>query len=88
MQSISFENITIFINKTNVKNLNLRINGQGEVHLSAPYFTSNKRINKFLEDRKTWLKKAYKSTNDKLKKQQEMYLLPDKNYESGDYIYL
>lgn len=53
-----------------VKNINLRITSDGEVHISLPRGVSKERLLSFLEEKENWIKESRKKILDR-KKQRE-----------------
>lgn len=66
----------------------MRVTRDGEVRVSAPLLMSDKKIKKFLNEHKSWLVKAYSKTVVKTKAEQKHSILPNKEYATGDKIYV
>lgn len=69
VERIVIENIAISFTRKNIKNINLRIaSPTGEVKVSAPMFTSMKRVEKFIIKRKDWILSSQKAVIERAKK--------------------
>ncbi len=81
-ETITIENITITLERKNIKNMYLRIlPPNGEVKVSAPLFLSDEDIANFIKSKKDWILKKQKYINDN-------DIKPPLKYDNGETHYL
>lgn len=81
-EKINIENITITLERKNIKNMYLRvIPPNGEVKVSAPLFVSDRDISNFIKSRKDWILEKQKLIQDK-------NIQPPLKYKNGEIHYL
>lgn len=89
MSQLIIENISVELNRKNVKNLSIRIvPPNGEVKVSAPYLMTMSKIENFICARKNWILSAQQKTINKYMTTENLQYKTDKSYVSGDEIYI
>ena len=75
--------ITYTINRSRKrkKTISLQIRDEAQVIISAPYFTNDKEINRFVEEKQTWINKTI------LKRKENSLKNIAKEYNSGEYFF-
>ena len=81
MTAVSIDGVTYPITVTykRVKNMNLRVNGEGDILVSLPYGVPMHVVDAFLEEKKDWIARAY----DKVQKKPDLIHLGS----GDDYVY-
>lgn len=90
MQEIIIQNIPVYFTRKNIKNINLRISKpDGIVRISAPYLSSMKMVEKFVEKNKDWiLKTQQKVISNPKNKAGESLFGGNFKFDSGKAIYV
>ena len=81
MTAVSIDGVTYPVTVTykRVKNMNLRVNGEGDILVSLPYGVPMHVVDAFLEEKKDWIARAY----DKVQKKPDLIHLGS----GDDYVY-
>jgi len=82
-EKLEIEDLTINLVKKRVRNINLRINQNGEIYVSCPKNTPLNYLLKFLNEKKDWIKKALENSYEKSKYGNKKFLEGEKHYLFG-----
>jgi len=74
-------NYTLKRSRERRKTISLNISHNNEIVICAPYFTSQREINRFIQEKQSWIEKIIKKHADKA------LLIKERKFVSGEYFY-
>jgi hypothetical protein len=74
-------NYTLKRSRKRRKTISLNISHNNEIVVRAPYFTSAREINRFIQEKQPWIEKTIKKQADKA------LLIQERKFVSGEYFY-
>ena len=69
------------VNRKKIKNINIRVNKNGELKISAPLNLNSKIISDFIISKEIWIKRAINSKKEELKNNQENEYIDDEIFK-------
>ena len=69
------------VNRKKIKNINIRVNKNGELKISAPLNLNSKIISDFIISKEIWIKRSINSKKEELKNNQENEYIDDEIFK-------